>query len=114
MLDTIESIDYINYHYHHFDAFEQNDRPLKTNLVSYRLVPIYQLKREIELKSSPQIKEKEMPRSKKRKNNDLLSPLPTKMSRRETPVKTSVKLDQPSLEGAVSMRRYRYLKSSPG
>ena len=55
-----------------------------------------------------------MSKTRKRKNNDLLSPLPTKISRRETPVKTSVKLDQPSLEGAVSMRRYRYLKSSPG
>ena len=55
-----------------------------------------------------------MSKTRKRKNNDLLSPLPTKISRRETPVKTSVKLDQPSLEGAVSMRRNRYLKSSPG
>ena len=80
--DRVDRIDHSNYR--QFNDCEQNDRPLKTNLVEYRLAPIYQLKGEIELKSSPQIEEKEMSKSRKRKNNDLLSPLPAKVSRRET------------------------------
>lgn len=44
-----------------------------------------------------------MSKTRKRKNNDLLSPLPTKMSRRETQVKASIKIDHPSREGEVYM-----------
>lgn len=44
-----------------------------------------------------------MPKSRKRKNNDLLSPLPTKMSRHDNSFKASVKVDHPSLKGTVAM-----------
>ena len=55
-----------------------------------------------------------MSKPRKRKNTDLLSPLPTKMSRRETLVKASVKIDQPGPEGTVSMHRHNILMLFPG
>ena len=53
-----------------------------------------------------------MPKSRKRKNNDLLSPLPTKMSRHDTSIKASVKADHPSLKGTVSMHLTRPLNTT--